>query len=145
VAVLVDGVILAFGYLVVIIPIAVALGNGTSQSSTTTSTTAAERFVAVLFVWFVVSIPAAIYYAVMNGSPRGQTVGKMALGIAVRDARTGGSIGRWRGLGRYLITVLFAALFTIPYIIDSLSPLWDDRRQSWHDKVAGSVVVDLKP
>ena len=100
---------------------------------------------ALFVVWLAASIPAAIYYAAMNGSRRGQTVGKMALGIAVRDARTGGPIGFWRALGRNLITVVFEALFSIPYILDSLAPLWDARRQAWHDKVAHSVVVDLKP
>ncbi len=38
-------------------------------------------------------LPLALYYGIMNGSRRGQTVGKMALGIAVRDARTGQRIG----------------------------------------------------
>jgi len=91
------------------------------------------------------SIPAGIYFAVMNGSRRGQTVGKMALGIAVRDARTGAPIGFWRGLGRFAITLVFEALLYIPYVLDSLAPLWDSRRQAWHDKVVHSVVVDLKP
>ena len=81
----------------------------------------------------------------MNGSRRGQTVGKIALGIAVRDARTGGPIGFWRALGRNAITVVFRLLLYIPYILDSLAPLWDARRQAWHDKVVHSVVVDLKP
>jgi uncharacterized RDD family membrane protein YckC len=81
----------------------------------------------------------------MNGSRRGQTLGKMALGIAVRDARTGAAIGFWRGLGRFLITLVFEIALFIPYIVDSLAPLWDRRRQSWHDRVVHSVVVDLKP
>ena len=69
----------------------------------------------------------------------------MALGIAVRDARTGGSIGFWRAFGRNLITWVFTVAFVIPYIVDSLSPLWDKRRQALHDKAAHSVVVDLRP
>jgi len=33
----------------------------------------------------------------------------------------------------------------VPYIIDNLSPLWAKRHQAWHDMVANSVVVDLRP
>jgi len=86
-----------------------------------------------------------LYAGLMNGSARGQTVGKMAMGIAVRDARTGGKIGAWRGIGRYAITVLFDVLLVIPYVVDSLSPLWDARRQAWHDRAAHSVVIDVRP
>jgi uncharacterized RDD family membrane protein YckC len=86
-----------------------------------------------------------LYYGIMNGSKRGQTLGKMAMGIAVRDARTGGPIGFWRGVGRFAISSLFDILLVVPYVIDNLSPLWANRRQTWHDKVVHSVVVDLRP
>ena len=82
----------------------------------------------------------------MNGSRRGQTVGKMALGIAVRDARTGAPIGFWRALGRYLITVrLPLRCSTSPTSSTRSRRCGTRRRQAWHDKVAHSVVVDLKP
>jgi uncharacterized RDD family membrane protein YckC len=69
----------------------------------------------------------------------------MALGIAVRDARTGQAIGFWRAVGRTLMTGVFELLLYVPFIVDSLAPLWDRRRQAWHDKVARSIVIDLKP
>jgi uncharacterized RDD family membrane protein YckC len=69
----------------------------------------------------------------------------MALNIAVRDAHTGGPIGFWRAVGRYLITCVFYIVLVIPYLIDNLSPLWDGRRQAWHDHVVRSVVVDKNP
>ena len=40
---------------------------------------------------------------------------------------------------------VFYIFLVIPYVLDNLAPLWDKRRQAWHDKVAGSIVVDLKP
>ena len=95
--------------------------------------------------FFLLVIPYMLYYGIMNGSKRGQTLGKMALNIVVRDARTGGPIGFWRGVGRYAITVVFYVVLFIPYLIDNLSPLWDMRRQAWHDKVVHSVVVDRNP
>jgi uncharacterized RDD family membrane protein YckC len=144
VAIIIDGVILGLAFLVLgLIIAAIAAGRGTT---TTTQPASGGSLIGAYFaISLLGAIPGAIYYAAMNGSRRGQTVGKMALGIAVRDARTGGPIGFWRALGRFLITELFRLALYIPYILDSLAPLWDSRRQAWHDKVAHSVVVDLKP
>jgi uncharacterized RDD family membrane protein YckC len=136
--------VLSFGFVVIAVLIAALTSHQTSTSSSTSSN-AGEVIAGILFVWIIAAIPGAIYYGAMNGSRRGQTLGKMALGIAVRDARTGGQVGFWRAVGRFLITLVFGLFFSIPYIIDSLAPLWDGRRQSWHDKVAHTVVVDLKP
>jgi uncharacterized RDD family membrane protein YckC len=128
--------------IIVLIIVAAATSQGTTNNQPTSGRSVVGAYVAL---WLLAAIPSAIYYAIMNGSRRGQTVGKMALGIAVRDARTGGPVGFWRALARYLITTLFGIALYIPYILDNLAPLWDARRQAWHDKVAHSVVVDLKP
>ncbi|MDQ3570448.1 MAG: RDD family protein [Actinomycetota bacterium] len=98
---------------------------------------------ATLLVWLLAVIAPLVYRTVLDGGARGQTVGKRALKIQVRDVQAGGPIGMGRASVRVLIqSLLFAACF-IPGIIDSLSPLWDARRQSWHDKVGSSVVVDV--
>lgn len=82
-----------------------------------------------------------IYAGILNGSARGQTLGKMLLGIRVRSAETGGAIGVGMGLVRAVIDqALFFACF-LPGLINVLSPLWDDRMQAWHDKAVKSVVV----
>lgn len=94
---------------------------------------------------FLISIVVAIlYYTFLNGGPKGQTVGKMALRIQVRDIDTGGPIGYGRGLGRQLMIYLFALACGIGLLLDYLSPLWDKKRQAWHDKVVRSVVVDVE-
>jgi uncharacterized RDD family membrane protein YckC len=41
--------------------------------------------------------------------------------------------------------VVFEIVAMVPFVVDALSPLWDKKHQSWHDKVVGTVVVDLKP
>jgi uncharacterized RDD family membrane protein YckC len=144
VAIIIDGVILGLAAFVIVLVIAAAVAG--HSTTTNTQTASGSSLLGAYFgLTLLAAIPGAIYYAIMNGSRRGQTVGKMALGIAVRDARTGGPIGFWRALGRYLITALFRVALYIPYILDSLAPLWDGRRQAWHDKVAHSVVVDLRP
>ena len=68
---------------------------------------------------------------------------KMAMRIQVRDIDTGGPIGVGRGFCRQLMIYLFTFACVIPLLLDYLSPLWDQRRQAWHDKVVRSVVVDV--
>jgi uncharacterized RDD family membrane protein YckC len=145
VAILIDGAILSFAYLIIFAAIAAAVGSRSSTASNHSNSPVGAVVLGTILIWIIVSLPAATYYGALNGSRRGQTVGKMALSIAVRDGRTGAPIGFWCGFGRYLITTLFVIAFLVPYVIDSLAPLWDGRCQAWHDKVAHSVVLDLKP
>jgi uncharacterized RDD family membrane protein YckC len=143
VAILVDVAILAVFYVVILMVIA-ALSHD-SNTSPTTPTPAASIIAGLALLFVLLQLPAVLYYGIMNGSKRGQTLGKMAMGIAVRDARTGGPIGFWRGIGRFAISFVFDVILLIPYLIDSLSPLWSSRRQAWHDRVVHSVVIDLRP
>jgi uncharacterized RDD family membrane protein YckC len=95
---------------------------------------------AYLAAQFVVG---TLYYMILVGAPRGQTVGMMALSIAVRDDREDVSIGRWRALTRWFVIFLLGIPLGILLLIDCLAPLWDRRRQAWHDHAARSVVVDV--
>jgi uncharacterized RDD family membrane protein YckC len=92
-------------------------------------------------------VMAAAYYAVLNGSEMGQTFGKRALGIQVRDAASGGPIGADRAGLRYVVIGLFRVIpfFGLFSLLDGLWPLWDPNRQALHDKVVGSVVVRVTP
>jgi uncharacterized RDD family membrane protein YckC len=93
----------------------------------------------VLFI-AIFLLPEAIYQTVMIGS-RNQTLGKMAVGIAVVDAESRAPIGYPRAFRRWLSTAALRALFTVPTIVDHLWPLRDRRNQTLHDKFARSVVV----
>ena len=85
----------------------------------------------------------AVYFAILNGTGTGQTVGNRAPGIAVRDAVTGEAIGFKRALLRWFVrSVLYLALI-IPGLVNDLFPLWDSRRQTIADKAARSVVIRL--
>ena len=83
------------------------------------------------------------YYAFFHAGARGQTPGKRTNGIAVRDAKTLERLSLWRALARsYIVVFLWLMVWSaLPLILDSLWPLWDPKRQTLHDKAAGSVVV----
>jgi uncharacterized RDD family membrane protein YckC len=83
-----------------------------------------------------------VYYVAMEGGPAAATVGKMAMHITVRDDSTWAPIGYGRALGRRLVATVLWWLLILPGLLDVLSPLWDGRRQTWHDKAVHSVVVD---
>jgi uncharacterized RDD family membrane protein YckC len=93
------------------------------------------------------------YFAFLNGSEHGQTLGQMFLGIAVRDDASGGAIGPQRGGLRILVLYpgillswlpLVGSLLWIYTLIAALSPLWDRRRHGFHDKVAGTDVIKTR-
>ncbi len=77
------------------------------------------------------------YYSYLEGSPSGQTIGKRAMNIRVIDFNTGGSLGPTRALIRYLGRILSS----IPCGLGYFWMLWDSEKQTWHDKIAQSVVV----
>src|SRR6476620_6282562 len=77
------------------------------------------------------------YYGWLEGSPSGQTVGKRVMNIRVYDLSVGGPIGTGRGIGRYFARIVSA----IPCLLGYWWMLWDKERQTWHDKLVGSVVV----
>jgi uncharacterized RDD family membrane protein YckC len=81
-----------------------------------------------------------VYFTVLHGGPRGQTLGKRAVAIRVVDGDNGGSIGYGRAFGRYALVFVFW-IFVLPALIDYLWPLWDGKSQALHDKPVGSIVV----
>ena len=91
--------------------------------------------------WFGAwALVGGVYHTVLHGTGRGQTAGKMMLGIRVRDEWTNGPIGYGRAFARWIMPGLFWT-FWIPGILDALWPLWDTKKQSFHDKIARSLVV----
>ena len=80
-----------------------------------------------------------VYYTLMIGSSRGQSIGQMALGIRVIDLNTGGRIGYARAFIRWLVAIISGLALLIGY----LWMLWDKEKQCWHDKAANDVVVPV--
>ena len=96
-----------------------------------------DAAVAIQLISFVVGVA---YYVLLEGGARGQTVGKMALGIRVWDLRDGGGpIGYGRAAIRYFGRIVSSIALGLGYFW----MLWDREKQTWHDKFAGSVVVPV--
>ena len=86
-AVIIDWAILGAGYFVVLAIVGALVNSHRATTTTTTTTTnSGAVFVGLIVLFVLASIPNSLYFGLMNGSRRGQTVGKMALSISVRDA-----------------------------------------------------------
>lgn len=69
----------------------------------------------------------------------GQTIGALAVGIKVVHP-DGTLLSYGAALGRFLGSILSYAILWIGYLI----MIWDGRKQTLHDKMAGSVVMNVK-
>lgn len=75
------------------------------------------------------------YYVILNGT--GGTWGKRIVGLRLQDAETGEDIGYVRAFVRYIVAIASAIVLFLGYFW----VLWDDKKQTWHDKAAKSIVV----
>jgi uncharacterized RDD family membrane protein YckC len=71
---------------------------------------------------------------------RQATPGKMAIGAKIVDAKTGNPASTGQLVGRYLGYYVSS----IPLFLGIFWVAFDDRKQGWHDKLAGTVVVRAK-
>jgi len=117
--------------LIIIIPVLFAI-YGTDYWSS-------ESFVAgfwdFLFQYILPAIAVIIFWIYKSATP-----GKMITGLTIVDAKTGGKPSTGQFIGRYLgYYVSMIPLF--------LGIIWvgiDKRKQGWHDKLAGTVVIRNK-
>jgi uncharacterized RDD family membrane protein YckC len=102
----------------------------------------------------------AVYLIGMLSLPNGQTIGNRVVSTRVRDAATGQPITRSQAVRRWLPYLLYSiiqyaggapgtsagawtASISLLGLVDILYPLMNDRKQTVHDRFAGTVVVRL--
>ena len=68
---------------------------------------------------------------------RGQTPGKKAVHIKVVGRNTNQPVGMGKGIGRGLMSYVSSLICYLGYFW----MLWDDKKQTWHDKVVESIVI----
>ena len=82
---------------------------------------------------YVVPIVATIWFWLrFLGTP-----GKIALRLKIVDAGTGNKLSLGQAIGRYLGYILSMLPFGLGFIWVGI----DRRKQGWHDKLAGTVVI----
>jgi uncharacterized RDD family membrane protein YckC len=91
-----------------------------------------------VLMWIASFAAGVAYYASLEGGATGQTLGKRVCNIRVVDADTlQPGVGVGRGIGRYFARWLSGIAIGLGYFW----MLWDDRNQTWHDKLTNVVVV----
>ena len=78
-----------------------------------------------------------LYFTLLTGES-GQTLGKMLLGIKVVGAE-GEPISYTRALVRTIGYIPSSFFFCLGF----LWSIWDRKHQTWHDKIAGTIVVKV--
>jgi uncharacterized RDD family membrane protein YckC len=89
----------------------------------------------VLISWVFPAVVVLVFWKVRQATP-----GKMAIKAVIVDAKTGRAPTTGQLIGRYL--AYFVAM--LPLMLGILWVAWDPRKQGWHDKLAGTVVVKKK-
>jgi uncharacterized RDD family membrane protein YckC len=143
---IIDSVILG---IVVYIVWAVVLG-GTSAAVTNDDGTvddgAAGGIIGAFFGAWAITIVLTVAYELVMTAIKGQTVGKMIMGIKVVKSADGQVPGFGPAFMRWLLPIIGAAICGIGALLVYLSPLFDSsgRVQGWHDKAANTLVIGLR-
>ena len=124
---IIDTVLIA----IVTIPLLMAI-YGRDQLASGVSFSGTANF----FISYIVPAVAVIVF----WSTKHATPGKMAIGARIVDAKTGGAPSVGQHIGRYL--GYFVSIF--PACLGLIWVGFDHRKQGWHDKLAGTVLVRQK-
>lgn len=68
------------------------------------------------------------------------TPGKMGISAKIVDAKTGNE----PSLGQYIVRYLSYFVSLLPLCLGFLWVAFDSKKQGWHDKIAGTVVIGPK-
>jgi len=86
----------------------------------------------LLLSWMLPAAAIVMFWIYCSATP-----GKMAIGARIVDAATGRQPTQWQFIKRYMGYVLSS----IPLCWGFIRAAFDSRKQGWHDKLAGTVVV----
>jgi uncharacterized RDD family membrane protein YckC len=100
---------------------------------------AAIIFAAVKPIGAILYVAALVWvlYNVFQGGKNGSRWGQKILGIKMVKLSDGQPIGGGLAIGRYFLHILDG----IPCYLGYLWPLWDSKKQTFADKIVGSIVV----
>jgi uncharacterized RDD family membrane protein YckC len=113
-----------------------ASANNTAELTRLQSQLIGPSFQFGITLWLITTAYCLVFWTTMAATP-----GKLALGISVRRMDQPGPLSIGTALLRRVVPFIsqFLSLLTL---LDYLWPLWDDKRQALHDKVAKTQVVE---
>lgn len=139
-AYIIDAILLGIANFIILIPFLGILGLTAAARASDMDSGGPGLMVALLSTYFisVITILAAswLYFALMESSAKGATLGKMALGLRVTDL-TGNRISFGRATGRYFGKIVSSMILMIGYIMAGFT----QQKQALHDIMAGCLVV----
>lgn len=95
--------------------------------------------IAAYILQIIVQIAIGFYYFVIHQHKNGQTFGKKRMGIKVIDIET----GETPSMGKLALRETIGKWVSFITIIGLYMPLWDEKKQALHDKIAGTAVVKV--
>ena len=131
VAYLIDGILLniVFGIIGVIVGVSMIPIDPTNTDPMASMEHMGRfQLVALVVTW--------LYFALMESSPRGATVGKMVLGLRVVDEQ-GNRISFARATGRFFAKFVSTIILMIGYLMVAFT----ERKRGLHDMIAGTLVI----
>ena len=131
VAYLIDGILLniVFGIIGVIVGVSmIPIDPTTTDPMASMEHMGRFQLVALVVTW--------LYFALMESSPRGATVGKMVLGLRVVDEQ-GNRISFARATGRFFAKFVSTIILMIGYLMVAFT----ERKRGLHDMIAGTLVI----
>ena len=131
-AYLVDMATVLPAYLVVVIGAAVA-GSGDPGETNAIG-------MLLLVVGYVAVFAIVIWNLIFRQGKTGWSIGKQVIGIRLIGEKTGQPIGP----GLTFVRMLCHILDSLPCYLGYLWPLWDAKRQTFADKIMGTVVIEQK-
>ncbi len=90
-----------------------------------------------ILVFLLCGLAAFVYYPFFEGRPAGQTLGKKAVGIRVVRQSNGAPLGYGLAIWRTVMRIVDY----LPFYLGLLWAIWDPQHQTFHDKIAGTLVV----
>ena len=141
-AAIIDGVLLAIVNIIILVPFLGLVGLTAAAHATDADMDSGEGglMIALLSTYLIsmlaVAVAGWLYFALMESSAKGATLGKIALGLRVVDLN-GNRIGFGRATGRYFGKLISGAILFLGYIMAAFT----QQKQALHDIIAGCLVV----
>jgi uncharacterized RDD family membrane protein YckC len=111
------------------------VGETVSQTSEGGITFSTQYYVSQLISLIV----GWLYFAIQESSVHQATLGKRGLGLKVTNLQ-GGKLSFGQATGRHFGKYLSAVILFIGYLM----MVWDSKKQTLHDKMAGALVIRKK-